>query len=193
MENKDESKAAVSEEENRKENNGQQENNTPADENDAKPNEIADLKNKLQEAKNDLLLAQAENENLRKRMQRQIEESHKFAVTGFAKDVVGTLDDLYRAIDNAQGKQNSQDSFDALYKGIELTRSNFEKSLARHGINRLYPKNEKFDYRFHEALSQVPSDQCEDETVLEVVQAGYSIKDKMLKHAQVIVAIPKKE
>ena len=192
MENKDESKAAVSEEENIKENNGQQGNNTAANVSDTASSEITDLKNMLQEAKDNCLLAQADNDNLRKRMQRQIEEAHKFAVIGFAKDIVGTLDDLYRAIDNLQGKQNSQDSFDALYKGIELTRSNFEKSLARHGIKRLYPKDEKFDYRLHEALSQVPSDQCKDETVLEVVQAGYSIKDKMLKHAQVIVAIPKK-
>lgn len=194
MENKDKSKVDVSEEENIKENSGQQADNAAASINDSASGEVDDLKNILQEVKNSLLLAQADNDNLRKRMQRQIEEAYKFAITDFAKDIVGTLDDLYRAIDNVQeGKKNSQDTFDALYKGVELTRSNFEKSLSKHGIKRLYPKDEKFDYRFHEALSRVISAQCKNETILEVIQAGYSIKDRILKHAQVIVAIPERE
>ena len=137
-------------------------------------------------------MQKCENENLRKRMQRQIEESHKFAVTIFVKDVVGTLDDLYRAIDNIKSTQNTDESFQALRKGVELTRSNFEKSLEKHGIKRLDPKNEKFDYKFHEALSQVVTEDHQEDTIISVVQAGYSIKDKMLKHAQVIVAVSKK-
>ena len=150
-----------------------------------------DLHNKLEEVKNNLLLAHAENENLRKRMQRQIDEAHKFAISNFAKDMIGTLDDLYRAINILESQKSSHDGFHTLFKGIELTKVNFEKNLEKYGIKRIFPKGEKFDYKFHDALSQVPSEEVREKTVIEVVQAGYSIKDKMLKHAQVIVAIPK--
>jgi len=192
MNNKSEANTAAFKEQEENKTKTLREDSTQVNTDNSPSNETADLLNNLKEAKKDILLAQAENENLRKRMQRQIEESHKFAVTIFAKDVVGTLDDLYRAIDNIKSTQNTDESFQALRKGVELTRSNFEKSLEKHGIKRLDPKNEKFDYKFHEALSQVVTEDHQEDTIISVVQAGYSIKDKMLKHAQVIVAVSKK-
>jgi molecular chaperone GrpE len=156
-------------------------------------NDIVNLSDKLKLVEKDLLLARAENENLRKRLLRQLEETHQLAISDFAKTIVNTLDDLYRATNDIKNKQYTKETFLTLSKGVKLTRSNFEQSLLKYGIKRLYPKGERFDYKSHEALSQIPTNDYQHETVLEVVQAGYYIKDKMLKHAQVIVSAPQEK
>lgn len=154
--------------------------------------ELKALGDKLGRLEEENLLAMAENENLRKRSCRQIEEAHSFAITKFAKDMVETLDDLYRASENFEDKGGAK-SYDVLLQGLTLTKSNLEKNLKKYGIERLYPKEQKFDYKFHEALSQVPDDKFEEDTVLDVVQAGYKIKDRMLKSAKVIVTTASKK
>lgn len=146
------------------------------------------INKQLQECNKKILLLQAENENLRKRFEKQIKETADFAITEFAYSIVETLDNLYRARTIINTKNSSISNYQALSKGIELTQSSLEKNLTKHGIQRLFPKGEKYDYRFHEALSQIVDNKISEGTITEVIQAGYTIKSRVLKSAKVIVS-----
>ena len=142
--------------------------------------------------KDQLLRALAETENLRKRAEREREEAAKYAITSLARDIVSVADNLQRALESVPTELAESDESDArigsLRDGIEMTRQEFETVLARHGIERLEPLGETFDHNFHQAMFEVEHEEYSAGTVVQVLQAGYRIHDRLLRPAMVGVA-----
>ena len=140
--------------------------------------------------KDQLLRALADVENMRRRTERELETARKYAHTGFARDLVGAIDNLSRAIDAAPSADEapSPEALGSLFTGLEMSWTEIQSTMERHGIKRINPKGEKFDYNLHQAMFEVPSDAHEPGTVVEVVQHGYVLHDRLLRPAMVGVA-----
>ena len=140
--------------------------------------------------KDQLLRALADVENMRRRTDRELESARKYAHTGFARDLVGAIDNLSRAIDAAPAavEAPSPEALSGLFTGLEMSWTEIQSTMERHGIRRVDPKGEKFDYNLHQAMFEVPSDAHEPGTVVEVVQHGYVLHDRLLRPAMVGVA-----
>ena len=140
--------------------------------------------------KDQLLRALADAENMRRRTERELESARKYAHTGFARDLVGAIDNLSRAIDAAPAADEapSPEALSGLFTGLEMSWTEIQSTMERHGIRRVDPKGEKFDYNLHQAMFEVPSDAHEPGTVVEVVQHGYVLHDRLLRPAMVGVA-----
>ena len=140
--------------------------------------------------KDQLLRALAAVENMRRRTERDLESARKYAHTGFARDLVGAIDNLSRAIDAAPAADEapSPEALSGLFTGLEMSWTEIQSTMERHGIRRVDPKGEKFDYNLHQAMFEVPSDAHEPGTVVEVVQHGYVLHDRLLRPAMVGVA-----
>lgn len=138
-----------------------------------------------------VLREKAENDNLRKRFAKELEESHKYAITPFARDMIEVAENLQRAIDNVDANEAANNpSIKALYEGIQMTYQSLISAFTKYGITRLYPLNEKFDHNFHQAILQIPTNEQESGICLQVIQAGYTIKDRLLRPAVVAVSKP---
>lgn len=140
--------------------------------------------------KDKILRGRAENENLRKRHLNELKDVRKYAITNLSFEIVSHIEDLNRAIENINSKKNQvlSNVEKQLICGLEIVNKNFNRALAKFEIFRIYPKNEKFDFNFHEAVSQISDKSKRVNTILEVVQAGYKIGDRILKPAKVIVS-----
>ena len=140
--------------------------------------------------KDQLLRALADVENMRRRTERELESARKYAHTGFARDLVGAIDNLSRAIDAAPAADESPspEALSGLFTGLEMSWTEIQSTIERHGIRRVDPKGENFDYNLHQAMFEVPSDAHEAGTVVEVVQHGYVLHDRLLRPAMVGVA-----
>jgi molecular chaperone GrpE len=146
---------------------------------DARDAEIADLKDKL-------LRALAETENVRRRGVKDREDMAKFAMTGFARDMVKVAEDLRRALDSAES--GGADA-SALIEGVRLTERELLATLERHGIKRIEAKpGDKLNPELHEAMFEVPTAAQEAGTIVQVMEAGYMIHDRLLRPARVGVA-----
>lgn len=149
----------------------------------------ADYEAKLQEMKDQLLRAMAETENTRRRAQRDVEETAKFAVSGFAKDMITVAEQLFLALgsvpEEERGKEGLLKSF---VEGVDMTRRELLAAFEKHGIKRIDPLGEKFNHNFHQAVSQVEDPSKEPNTVLHVLQAGYVIGERLLRPAMVVVS-----
>ncbi len=140
--------------------------------------EAADLRDRL-------LRSLAEVENVRRRAAKEREDTSKYAISGFARDMVKIAEDLHRALDSAAGTGAS----DALVEGVQLTERELLAALERHGIRRIDPRpGEKFDHERHEAMFEVPTAELDPGTVAHVMEAGYTIHDRLLRPARVGVA-----
>ena len=148
----------------------------------APEDEIAELKDKL-------LRTLAENENMRRRARREREDTAKYAVASFARDMLGAADNLRRALDAIpEGSPGDDESLGALIEGVQLTERALLSVFERHGIRKIDPMGEKFDHDFHEAMFEVPTDDAEPGTVVQVVEVGYLIHDRLLRAAKVGIA-----
>lgn len=143
--------------------------------------EIADLKDRL-------LRAMAETENVRRRAQRDREDASKYAVANFARDMLKVADDLRRALDSVKSSGEGGDATASLVQGVELTEREMLAALERHGIKRLEPMGEKFSHDFHEAMFEVPTNDHAPGTVVQVIEPGYVIHDRLLRAARVGIA-----
>ena len=159
-----------------------------SDENAAEDDPVANA----EALKDQLLRALAETENVRKRAERERQEAAKFAITSLARDIVSVADNLQRALDSVPAESDdsseSNTRIGSLRDGIEMTRQEFETVLARHGIERLEPLGETFDHNFHQAMFEVEHEEYSAGTVVQVLQAGYRIHDRLLRPAMVGVA-----
>ncbi|MDX2095292.1 MAG: nucleotide exchange factor GrpE [Alphaproteobacteria bacterium] len=139
--------------------------------------------------KDQALRALAETENTRRRSERELADMSKYAVTGFARDLVSVLENLQRAVDSIPAEmRESQPAVANLAVGVEMTLKELLGVFARHGIERLDPMGQKFDHNFHQAIAQVDAPDAESGTVVQVLQAGYKIHDRLLRPAMVGVA-----
>jgi len=155
----------------------------------AKAGAAEDVAAERDELKDQLLRALAETENLRRRAARERDEAAKYAIANFARDVVGLADDLGRALDNVPDDlRGGGGPAGTLIEGIEMTRRNLQAALERHGITRIDPMSEKFDHNLHEAMFEVETGDIEPGTVVQVIQFGYRIHDRLLRPARVGVA-----
>ena len=151
------------------------------------PDRTVQLEEELAEAKDQLLRALAEQENIRRRAQRDKEESVKYAATAFAKDLISTADNLRRALDSV--KESELDEVGKnLLTGIAATERGLLAAFERNGIRRIDPLGEKFDHNLHQALFEVEDTSKPTGTVAQVLAPGYTLHDRLLRAAMVGVA-----
>jgi molecular chaperone GrpE len=143
------------------------------------------LENDFQKLKDDYVRLYAEMENMKKRAHAETEKTIKFAISSFAKELLGVADNLERAI-NAMDKNN--DSCAELLKGVELTQNELTKVFEKFGIKRFNHMGEKFDPNFERVVQEIENPESESGTILAELQAGYTIHDRILREAMVIVA-----
>ncbi len=147
---------------------------------------IAENEHLIQELKDQLLRSLAENENTRKRAQREKEDAQKFGVSNLARDIVGVADNLHRALENKS--ENAAELAEALFSGVDLILKDLEGILGRHGIERISPLGLAFDPHYHQAVFELETNEHVPGTVVQVVQDGYKIHDRLLRPAMVAVA-----
>ncbi len=142
------------------------------------------------ELKDRALRAAADMENLRRRTARDVQDARVYAIANFARDMLSVSDNLRRAIDAipAEAKDAAEAGFKALLEGVEITERGMLSTLERHGVKKLEPQGEKFDPNFHQAMFEVPNPEVPANTVVQVVQPGYSIGERVLRPAMVGVA-----
>jgi molecular chaperone GrpE len=162
---------------------------------ETKPEETAaDVEAKLRqenaELKDRLLRTLADMENLRKRTEREVADARTYGISSFARDVLGVADNIQRALDatGEDWKKHADESGKALFEGVELTERDLLKALERHGVRRIDPLGERFDPNLHEAMYEVPDGKVPAGTVVEVLQSGFTIGDRILRPARVAVA-----
>lgn len=140
---------------------------------------------KGQESWEKMLRQQADLENIRKRLERDKQEFLKFANEDLIAELLGILDDLERSVEAAEQKQ---ENFEAFLKGIEMILAHLYELLKKRGVTPIEAKGKKFDPNFHEALMQTPTPDHEDGEVMEEMQKGYKINDRVLRTSKVRVA-----
>ena len=139
--------------------------------------------------KDQLLRALAETENMRRRNEREADTARKYGHTQFARDLVGAIDNLARALESApEDKSSLDESVQSLLTGIELSWTEIQSAIEKHGVRKINPAGEKFDYNFHQAMFEVPTNDQPPGMVLEVVQHGYALHDRLLRPAMVGVS-----
>lgn len=143
-----------------------------------------------EELKDRALRAAAEMENLRRRTQRDVQDARAYAVTNFARDMLGVSDNLRRALDAipAEARDSGDQGFAALIEGVEMTERAMLSALERHGVKKLAPLGERFDPNFHQAMFEISDAEKPANTVVQVMQDGYVIGDRVLRPAMVGVS-----
>jgi molecular chaperone GrpE len=157
---------------------------------EAAPSERDNLQQENAALKDRLLRALAEMENLRRRTEREVADAKTYGVTSFARDMLGVADNLRRALDHlpAHVRENADAATKSLIEGVEVTERDFLSRLTRHGVKKLEPLGERFDPNLHEALFEVPDESVPAGTVVQVVESGYTIGDRVLRPAKVGVS-----
>lgn len=148
---------------------------------------IAALEAELADAKQQLLYAAADVQNTRRRAEREVADGRAYAVTAFARDLLSVADNFERALAAMPAELRSDDRFKALIAGIEGTARELESVFQRHGIARVQALGEKLDPNFHQPMLEVPHE-AEPGTIVQEMQPGYTIKDRLLRPAMVAVA-----
>ena len=158
-------------------------------ETDEPENREEELELKISELKDQLLRAVADSENIRKRSEREKEQTRKFGIANFAKDLLSIADNLGRALDAAPRNEDIKD--DAIKNfviGIQMTEQELQKAFDNNNIRKIDPIGEKFDYNFHQAMFEVEETDQEPGVVVQVLQPGYAIDDRILRPAMVGVS-----
>ncbi len=157
---------------------------------------VAELEAAVADLRDRLLRSHAEMENLRRRTEREVVDAKRYAVSSFARDLLGVADNLRRALDAAAAATPGAEAseavadpvFAALVEGVELTERELGKGLEKHGVRKLDPKGKPFDPHHHEAVFEAPDPSVPAGTVVQVMQDGYVIGDRILRPAMVAVA-----
>lgn len=152
--------------------------------------ELAVLRKQNAELSDHLMRLAAELDNYRKRAEREMADAKTYAITGFARDMLTATDSLSRALMTlpAEARDTADDALKSLIDGIELTEREMQRLLAKHGVKPITAEGEKFDPHKHQAMFEVPDPTRPEGTVVQVVQAGFSIGDRVLRPAMVGVA-----
>jgi molecular chaperone GrpE len=157
---------------------------------DAEPDPIDVLKAENSELRDRFLRLAAEMDNLRRRTDRDIKDAKSYSVSGFARDMLAVSDNLRRALDAVPADQRAaaDATLTTLLEGVEMTERAMLSALERHGVKKIDAEGEKFDPNFHQAMFEVPNQTVPNNTVIQVVQAGFTIGDRVLRPAMVGVA-----
>ena len=167
-----------------------EDNSLPADDAGG-DDDIASLAAERDELRDQLLRTLADNENLRRRSERELTAAKKYGAMGFARDLMASVDNLDKAIDLIpENKDELDETVKNILIGVEMTGREIASVLERHNISKISPDGEKFDYNLHQAMFEVPSDDVEPGIVMQVVQSGYQLHDRLLRPAMVGVSKP---
>ena len=142
------------------------------------------------EARDKMLRTLAEMENLRKRTAKEVADVRAYGITGFARDILEIADNLQRALDAipADVKETADPGIKAFIEGVELTERSLLNTLEKNGVKKFDPSGEKFDPNFQQAMYEVPDPSVPSGTVVQVVQAGFMIGERILRPALVGVS-----
>jgi molecular chaperone GrpE len=146
------------------------------------------LRGDLEKAQQDALYARAETQNVRRRMEKDVADARAYAATGFARDILSVSDNLARALDAIPADLREDDRLKGLVAGLEATRRELDKVFGQHGITRIAATGLPLDPNRHQAMLEIPTAEAEPGTVVQEMQAGYMIKDRLLRPAMVGVA-----
>ena len=149
---------------------------------------LGELEAQLAEAKQSVLYAQADTQNVRRRLEKEVQDARTYAATNFARDVLSVADNLQRALDAIPAELRTDDKFKGLVIGLEATGREVASVFERNGITRIASIGEKLDPNKHQAMMELPSADAEPGTIVQEMQAGYMIKDRLLRPAMVGVA-----
>jgi molecular chaperone GrpE len=150
--------------------------------------QVGELRKQLEEANNKALYAAAEAQNVRRRLEAEKEQASSYAAAQFARDMLAIKDHLDRALAAVNDELRGDKVASQFLAGIESTARELDAAFARHGVTRIKSVGEKLDPHRHQAMMEVPSDEAEPGTIVEEMQPGYMLKDRLLRPALVGVA-----
>ena len=153
----------------------------------AEHDRIAELEQQLEEAKANALYAAADTQNVRRRLEQELQQAKNYAAAGFARDMLAIKDHLDRALAAVSEELRADKTAAQLLAGIESTARELDAVFQRHGVTRIKSIGETLDPHRHQAMVEMPSEQ-EPGTIVEEMQAGYMMKDRLLRPALVAVA-----
>ncbi len=156
----------------------------------AEPDPLELAKAETADMRDRYLRLAADMDNLRRRTEREVKDAKSYSVAGFARDMLAVSDNLRRALEAipAEAREAGDAGFNALIEGVEMTERAMLSALERHGVKKLEPVGQKFDPNFHQAMFEIPNPDVANNTVVQVVQAGYTIGERVLRPAMVGVA-----
>jgi len=147
---------------------------------------ISDLEQKVSDLKDQLMRTLADGENLRKRTLKDVEHSKKYSHISFVKDLVSSVDNLQRALEAVPEDTSSlPEPIKNLIIGLEIIEKEIISTLENHNVKQIDPLGEKFDYNFHQAMFEVPTNDNEPGIVVQVSQKGYILHDRLVRPAMV--------
>ncbi len=150
--------------------------------------ELADAQTEIAKLKDAFLRAKAEEDNVRRRTEKEVANSRKFAVEGFAKEMLSVYDSLKLAL-NAQHDEAEKESVKGLYEGVEITLKQLQTAMGKFGVEEIVPEvGAKLDPNLHQAMSMIESDDVESGGIINVIQSGFQLHDRLLRAAMVVVA-----
>lgn len=152
--------------------------------------ELAKVKAERDEARDRALRALAELENFRARSNRLASEASKYASFDLAKAILPVWDDLGRAIEAAEAAPDGVINAEALVDGVKMVYNKFLETLAKNGVERIEALHKPFDPNFHESIASIPNDEHPKDTVIVETQAGFKLRDRVVRPAQVVLAAP---
>ena len=147
--------------------------------------ELEAAKQTIADQKDSVVRAAADVENIRRRAAQDVEKAHKFALEKFANELLPVIDNLHRAIEFSD-KEN--ETLKPVLEGVEMTLKSFEDAVAKFGVETVNPQGEVFNPDFHQAMSIQPSNDVAPNTVLAVMQKGYTLNGRLLRPAMVMVS-----
>ena len=151
-------------------------------------NEENDSQDEIKDLKDQLLRSLAENENLRKRTSKEIEQIKKYGHISLLRDFLNIVDNMERALKSVTSENQSETGVKNLIDGIEIVLKEMKSLLDKNQIKKIEPLHEKFDYNFHQAMFEAPSSDYEEGLIIEVIQPGYVLFDRLIRPAMVGVS-----
>ncbi|MDC0191878.1 nucleotide exchange factor GrpE [Alphaproteobacteria bacterium] len=158
------------------------------DENDNNIDEIEKLSAEIEKLKEEKLRLLAEMENLRKRSEKEKLDSIKYGSINFARDILSPGDNLTRALEAVPKDEKASEKFKNLIDGLNMVQKEFSTILGKHGINKIDAINTKFDHNLHQAMVELEDDKVDEGTVVQEMQSGYTMYDRLLRPSMVAVS-----
>lgn len=150
---------------------------------------VNELEAENADVKDRLIRLAADMENLRRRTEREVKDARQFAVANFARDMLAVSDNLSRALQAIpDGAREADAGLQTLAEGVEMTARSMQSTMERHGVKKLEPEGQRFDPNFHQAMFEIPNAELPNNTVVQVVQDGYAIGERVLRPAMVGVS-----
>lgn len=174
--------------ENEEDNNDNLENTNTEETSEDENAEDNNLEKEIETLKEEKIRLLAEMENLRKRFEREKVETIKFGSINLARDILSPGDNLERALDALPEDENHPESIKNLIDGLKMVLKEYKSTLEKHGVKKIETLNQKFDHNFHQAMMEIENNDVEGGTIVQEIQSGYTMHDRLLRAAMVGVS-----